>query len=347
MPNLKNLTPFAAVDLLSMTKQGAKALVVCVAGRFQLPPADQPSSEPPSPCAEQLPPPLSDLYWGEPGKSSLRHEAQTTYWRPGTDIYVSGQAWAPRGRPVKDVLVAVRVGPCRKGVQVFGDRVWSRGLLGLKPSEPRPFESMPLVYERSLGGNALTGGGHSALHESRNPVGRGLYASSRDAVDMPLPNLENPLHLLKSPTERIEPAGLGPIARSWQPRMCLAGTYDDTWVARRAPLWPTDFDERFFMAAAPGLSATPHLQGGEEVVLTGLSPDGRFAFPLPRHRLMMKACFNHRVERRCLILDAIHLEPDEGAMTLFWRTAIELNRDLERYEYGIVRQMEPWEELPT
>lgn len=343
MPNLKNLSPFAAVDFPSLTKEGSEVLVVCVSGRFRLPPAGRPSSEPLEPSDEQPLPPLSDVYWGKPGLSSLRYEAQTAWIRPGTDVYVSGTAWAPGGRPVKQMIAAVRVGPCKTGVQVWGDRVWKRGVLGPQPSEPQPFESMPLLYERSLGGVVQVRGDEAASYEPRNPVGRGLYASVREAVDCPMPNLEDPLRCMAAPTDRVGPAGFGPIARGWQPRLSLAGTYDVQWVERRAPLWPKDFDERFFFAAAPGLRMDTPLQGGAQVVLSGFSPDGQYAFPLPRRRLGVKVYFRHRKERRTLRLDAVHLEPDDHALTLIWRAAIPAHRQLALHEYSVVRELEPWE----
>ncbi|HYO68748.1 MAG TPA: DUF2169 domain-containing protein, partial [Archangium sp.] len=216
----------------------------------------------------------------------------------------------------------VRVGPYQKGIHVFGTRVWYRGVSGLKASEPRPFESMPLRYERSFGGTALVAGHEPPAHEPRNPVGVGLYGSAKEAVEQPLPNLEDPFQLMRSPTDRVNPVGFGPIARNWQPRLGLAGTYDEQWVERRTPLWPPDFDVRFFNAAAPGLVASPELKGGEPVVLAGLSPEGQMAFPLPQHRLMVKTVFRHRIDRRELVLDAVQIEPDERALTLLWRAAI-------------------------
>jgi hypothetical protein len=345
MPNLENLTRFRAVDLPSMNKEGEELLVICVAGRFNLPPAGRPSNEPPKPSEEQRPPVMEDVYWEEPGTSSLRYEGQTAYTRPGTDIYVSGHAWAPRGKPAKEVLAAVKVGPCQKGIRVFGTRVWYRGALGLKISEPRPFESIPLRYERSFGGVAQAKGKEPPNYEPRNPVGVGLYGSTKEAIEQPLPNLEDPLHLMSSPTDRVPPAGFGPIARSWQPRLGFAGTYDEVWVERRAPLWPTDFDPRFFNAASPGLVASPGLKGGEPVVLAGLSPDGQIAFPLPRYRLMAKNIFRHRVDRRELLLDAVYIEEDERALTLIWRTAVPAHREFSQHEYSIIRELEPWEEV--
>ncbi|HEX8700462.1 MAG TPA: DUF2169 domain-containing protein [Myxococcaceae bacterium] len=346
MPNLENLTRFKAVDLPSMNKEGEELLVICVAGRFDLLPAGRPSNEPPRPSEEQRPPVMEDVYWGEPGASSLRYEGQTAYTRPGTDIYVSGQAWAPGGKPVTELLAAVKVGPCQKAVRVFGTRVWYRGALGLKASAPRPFESMPLRYERSFGGVAQASGKESPAYEPRNPVGVGLYGSAKEAVEQPLPNLEDPLHLMSSPTERVPPAGFSPIARSWQPRLKLAGTYDGAWVEHRAPLWPSDFDSRFFQAASPGLVASPWLRGGEPVVLAGFSPDGQISFPLPRHRLLVKSVFRHRVDRRALRLDAVQLEPETRTLTLTWRAAVPAHRELSHHEYSIIRELELWEQEP-
>lgn len=344
MPLIENVTAMAARDFLSIDKDGADTLVVCVCGTFQLPAPGRPASSEPALADEQAEPSPEDVYWGEPGTSSLRYEGQSAYVRPGTDIYVNGQAWAPGGRPVKELLVAVRVGPCRKGIQVFGERVWQRGLTGWSASSARPFESMPLRYERSFGGPAVKEGARPGAFENRNLVGRGYHPEGRAAEGQPLPNLEDPLHRLSSPTERVAPVGFGPISRSWQPRLGYGGTYDAKWVERRAPLWPLDFDVRFFQAAAPGLVATPWLVGGEEVVLSGLSPDGAFSFRLPRRRLVAKAVFRGRVERRVLVLDAVLLEPDERRLRLFWRTAFPAQGALALHEYTLVRELEPWEE---
>ena len=127
MPNLENLSPFHAVDLPSINKEGEELLVICVAGRFDLPSAGR-TSVPLRLSEQQRPPVMEDVYWGTPGTSSLRYEGQSVYWRLGTDIYVSGHAWAYRGRPVTEMLVGVRVGSCQKGLHVFGTRVWYRGL---------------------------------------------------------------------------------------------------------------------------------------------------------------------------------------------------------------------------
>ena len=347
MTNVVNLSPFSAIDFPSLTKDGEETLVICIAGRFDLPKPGNLDRQDMRPSEEQLPPPTEDVYWGEPGLTSLRYEGQTAYVRPGTDIYLNGQAWARRGRPVHQMDVRLQVGSCRKVVRIFGDRRWIRGILRLRPSTPQPFESMPLVYERSFGGIAQPKGAKPPSYEPRNPVGRGFYDSRREARHQPLPNLEDPARLITRWTDRPFPAGFGPIARNWQPRLGYAGTYDDPWVENRAPLWPLNFDVRFFQAAPAELVVQPFLTGGEPVRLEGCSPDGAFAFTLPRYRLLVKSTFHHRVDRRLAVLDAVRLEPDEGTLTLIWRATIPTQRELALHEFTSVRELEVWEDFPA
>jgi hypothetical protein len=280
MPKIENLSRFAATDLPSLDRQGRGLLLVCVSGRFALPPPGKATDTALQPTEDQSPPSMEDVYWGEPGGSSLKHEGQSCFHRPGTDIYLLGSAWARLGRPAIAVPVNLQVGPCYQRMAVIGDRFWRRGAIrGTYFSSPEPFASLPLVYERAFGGTAA-----ADLCEPRNPVGRGLYRSSKEAPDRPLPNIENPKALIRDLKDRPAPIGVGPIARHWQPRLRYAGTYDEKWVKKHAPLWPKDFDERFFCAASPGLTSPEHLAGGEPVVLEGVSPDGAFQFALPKIR---------------------------------------------------------------
>ncbi|WAS98035.1 DUF2169 family type VI secretion system accessory protein [Nannocystis punicea] len=325
MTALHNLTPFAAQASPSVDAEGRDVLVVCVAATFVM-------DEPPRVAHEQVAPPSEDVYWGEPGASSLRIAGQTAYFRPGTDIYLEGCAWTPGGRPAERSLVELRVGPCRVAATVTGERRWTRGLVGLRPSAPQRFTRLPLRFEFSAGG----------ADDPRNPVGRG-YASAQAAEDQPLPAIE----AVHSPCERWEdrppPVGFGPVARSWQPRLGFAGTYDSQWVEQRAPLWPADLDLRFFNAAAPELVATPGLVGGELVHLEGVSPDGAIAFHLPRLRL--RATLQDRRGRRgqAMVLDGLALAAEDRRFTLTWRTSFAVAEDWLDLEGVFVRVLESWE----
>lgn len=222
MPDIKNLTRFAAVDLPSVDRHGFGLLVVCVSGRFALPPPGRTTDTALQLTEAQTPPTMEDVYWGEPGSSSLKYEGQSCYVRPGTDITMNGNAWARLGRPAIAVPVSLQVGTCHQRLAVIGDRYWRRGTFqGAHISRPEPFASLPLVYERAFGGTPAVD-----LSEPRNPVGRGLYRNLKEAMDRPLPNIESSEHLIRDLKDHPPPIGVGPIARNWQPRLSFAGTYD-------------------------------------------------------------------------------------------------------------------------
>ena len=346
MPNLENLTPFAAASLPSMSAAAADLLLVVVSGRFHLPPAGAWRTDPPRPTEEQKPVQLVDEYHGEPDASSLRYEGQSAFVRLATDVHLLGQAWAPGGRAEKRVDVALVIPHrCSKTVAVFGERVWSQGLGSVSPTSPSPFVSMPLVFERAFGG-AEPGDDPVRDFEPRNPVGRGFSRSASQALYQPLPNLEDPRDLIGSYGDRPTPMGFGPIARSWQPRLGYAGTYDQTWLDAIAPNWPPDFDLRFFQAAPADLTITPYLEGGEPVGLTGVAPDGDIHFVLPRYRVLLKSYFHRSISRRLMKLDALQIEPDAGVFTLTWRAAVPLPEGMFEHEHSIVRLLDPWEEAP-
>lgn len=328
--------------MLSSDREGKDQLLIVIAAQFDLPdPRDRQGTLHPS--EEQPLPPLADEYHGEPGKSSLRLEGQTTYRRPATDIYINGHACAPEGQVVKQMAVGVRVGPCLARLLISGDRIWEKSLLSVRPSEPQPFTRMPLRWERSFGGVAPGSTEEKPVYEARNPVGCGMVVDDDAAVDQPLPNIEDFAHPLTKPGERPPPAGLGPIARYWQPRVAYAGTYDDAWRRRRAPLWPDDFDEHFFCAAPAALQARPHLQGGDPVQLHGLHPGGVMSFELPKLRFSMRSHFRDRTLRVAPLLDGIHIDTDAMKLALYYRIAIPAPLDLVRHRETWLRLLEPWE----
>lgn len=343
MGPVENLSRYGFGFLPNVDRHGDEILVVAIAARYALPQAGRIHHGELELHQDQLAPNFGDIHWGDPATTSLRYEGLSAYTRPATDVYVNGSAWARAGRPVDQMDVEVRVGPCQACARVIGDRVWVNTLGSLRASPPVAFERMPLRWERAFGGGSVDAGARG--FEARNPLGVGLYRSIEQATDAPLPNLENPRGLVSEPWSRPDPVGFGAVARHWRPRVDFVGTYDERWTRTRAPLWPEDFDERFFIAAAPGLSATPHLRGGESVMLAGLHPDGGFGFRLPSLRLACKSVFFGRVDRHAMQLDAVWIEPDDMSLTLALRCTVAFGRGSD-HRYTVIRELEPWEAGP-
>ena len=233
---LVNSTPFTCGRYALTARNGATFLRIVAKAAFDLLPGGQVRRAEAQPEIV-----LSDEFWGEPGKSAVKHESELLLYKPGTDLVVIGEACAPGDRPVTTMTVGLAYqGRRLKQLQITGDREWRRGMLGLVPSAPRPFTRMPITYDRAYGGSDQEGS------EARNRSGMGYSTRGANLEGAPLPNVEWSNDLIDNPSKRPTPAGFGVIARHWMPRMQYGGTYDQQWLENDFPLLPRDFDDRFF-----------------------------------------------------------------------------------------------------
>lgn len=320
MLQLRNQTALAAEVFAVPDARGVETLFTVVKGTFDLRRLDARGM--PSLAERQVPVAGADEHHGDPETSSVRTPSDFSLGKPGTDVLLAGTAHAPGERPAAWMDVALAAGPLRKTVRVFGDRAWERGAA----TPPRPFERMPLVWERAFGG----GDGESV--EERNPVGRGFVAPDADAPPdgHPLPNLEDPAHPLLSWRDAPPPAAFAPVAPHWLPRRAWAGTYDEAWRAARAPYLPDDFDPRFFQAAPDGLVAPGGLSGGEVVEAAGVTPGAPLRFVLPRLDVRVEYRLEDGTQAPPVRLETVLVEPDEMRLVLAWQAALPCGRHLLR-----------------
>jgi len=316
-PKVDNRTPFAFEALYLADEEFRPLVVPLVKATFTIGEDGR--------CRradEQLPPNLEGECWGEdPETSSYKYEPEVAFVKPATDVVLIGHAYAPDTQTT-ELRVGLRVGALSKQLLIRGDRVWFRTAGIVSATKPRPFEKMPLVYERAFGGWDR---GHPdpAKHscEPRNPVGTGYRAGGGFQEGLHLPNVEDPRAPVDSFGDRPPPAGFGFVSPHWKPRAQLAGTFDEAWQNGRAPLLPRDFDRRHLNAASPGLVAEGHLRGDEAVAGVGLTPCGRLHFSLPgvSPPAVEIALTEGPRQPVPLALDTVIIEPDEQRVMLLWR----------------------------
>ncbi len=185
--------------------------------------------------------------------------------KPRGEVLVTGSCFAPAGteRPASEV--SFRLGSLTKRLAVFGDREWARTAAGAVITDPKTFREMPVTWENAFGGEGF----------ERNPYGNGLHPSpSPDGGErVPLPNIEDPLDLIGSPSQRPEPAGFGPLDVMRPQRAKKQGTYDETWLRERWPHFPDDMNYEFFNTAPEDQFLAGYFQGDEAVEIRNMHPD--------------------------------------------------------------------------
>ena len=335
---LVNATKMHAGYTMGMEPSGRESIVVAVKGTFEIPS----DAGEPKLAAEQEPLVTADTFTGAPGLSSMLYESEFAPVKPRCDVLFNGSAYAPGGKPVERVRVTLRLGSWVKSLMVVGDRYWSTGFAGFRPSDIKPFSVMPISYDRAWGGShASERNPDEMVAYLENPIGCGYYLGEdpKKIVGRPLPNTEVEEDPISRPAGKHRPIALGAISRNFAMRVSLAGTYDDKWLAECFPFLPEDFDARYYQSAPPDQQIT-HPLGGEEVELTNLTPEGRTRFRLPKVEVPVE--FTSISSERSVVpasLDTIIIEPDLRRFMLVWRASIKLNQNIFEIRQGVVGRM--------
>jgi hypothetical protein len=132
MWQILNQTPYQADRAFARDRDGAEHWIVAVRATFRFDTAGNVELAP-----EQQPVKLAPEFFGEPGKTSLRYDTDVALGKRRTDVIVNGSAYAPGGRPARQVDVSVSVGSIVKRLRVVGDRFWVKSLVGRIASDPR------------------------------------------------------------------------------------------------------------------------------------------------------------------------------------------------------------------
>jgi len=246
--------------------------------------------------------------------------------KPNGEVLVSGKCFAPGGKAVLANQVSLRVGPISKTLNVFGDRFWKRaGGMVNTISEPEPFKEMVISFQNAYGGEGF----------EKNPVGKG-FAPVKDEKGETihhLPNIEDPNHLIGSPDDKPEPAGLSVLDHMWPQRMRFQGTYNRKYLKKYFPGYPEDFDWHYFLCAPEDQWIQGYFEGNESFEIHNMHPD----VPVIEGALpdLYARCFlTHTINsdepeftELSMDLDTIWFFPEKLLALLIWRGVTEVADD--------------------
>lgn len=337
---LDNKTDFAAHQQLLLDTDGEK-LVAIVKATFERGATEMELA--PEDRARGVR--FADFPWEKERPESIAYPADVCLRKPGTDVVFVSTAYAPGGKPVPSFDVRVEVGPLRKSLVVFGQRLWVEK--GAAITAPQPIGEIDMRYDYAWGG-LDDEDPEDYADDPRNPVGMGVTKKPASLTHKPVANIEDPAIPIRNAKTAPPPAGIAVVGRSWEPRRRYAGTYDGAWQEMQCPLLPNDFDDRFNLCASPGLIATPPLTGGEPVRLLNLTPQGgAVTFDLPKVLLEIEfrvkgrepAIFTPYLDT--VLIDTFALGPDKPlAVEMVWRAYVKAPRRLKDARI-VIRERRP------
>jgi uncharacterized protein YjbI with pentapeptide repeats len=172
------------------------------------------------------------------------------------EFLVYGAGHSPQA--VTGLQVSVTIAGLSKTLNVSGARNWNAAGL---PTAPEPFKETRVSWANAFGGEGW----------ELNPAGVGMLPDQDGRI--PLPQVQDPRHLMASPKDRPEPAGFNALKPFWPQRKRLLGTFDDAWLKKRWPHYPTDTDPEFFNAAPVDQQLAGFFRGDELLRIVNMHPE--------------------------------------------------------------------------
>lgn len=261
------------------------------------------------------PTPFGDL----PGDMVCRKE--------GVDILVLGQAHTPGGKPIPAMEVTLAVGEAKWRLGILGNRTWKKGLMGLAPTKPEPFTTMPITWENAFGGAALLQ--NKDVPHPDNLNGKGYILDKAEADGIPLPNIEDPDNPILSWDTRPRPLLFAPLPVATNFRAeNTTKTDPNNGQVKVLPSFFNDAHPKFRLES---------LVGGEQVELIGMTPDAPLRFSLPSLPLEVEVTLAERSYLIPVKIDTLVLLPEERRFVVIYRGSFTYRYVPEEQRLAILR----------
>jgi hypothetical protein len=255
------------------------------------------------------------------------------------EVILLGHAYAPRGRTVSALTVALSVDQVRREILVFGDRTWTPNRRTV--SQPIPFTQMPLTYARAFGGTVPINLDRESIFDLSDTCNKhgigfdaermarelgGLLKAPSGYPRLPagyvrrLPNLEDP----RTPIVRWEDA---PLPACW----ATVPIDVPIWAVRQAPKNPAPLPPPPLAGIKPELPKIAHYRAHPDwaIPLPKTAPRFRLEnllatapvleLAMPNFGIVADYIINGRIGRRSLMPHTLVILPDQSRLYIVYR----------------------------
>lgn len=249
------------------------------------------------------------------------------------EVIVLGRAQAPGGRPTAKLTASLRVDRFARELVILGDRHWTSRWGRPAVSEAEVFSTMPMCWTRAFGGTAEVWIDRGAAIEIADPINRhglgfdpgplaeGLCRELRAPTGFPvlpplrrLPNLEDPMDLIRHPAQRPVPACWATV-----PRDVGIGLVDAMFAAERGlPVDPQRVTRGWLYRCHPAW-VLPPLPRNAALWWSGLETVAGSGTRLPALRVLADVLVGERESTLELCPQTLVLRPSLGRMHLTYR----------------------------
>ncbi|PQJ84379.1 DUF2169 family type VI secretion system accessory protein [Aliivibrio sifiae] len=236
---------------------------------------------------EEAPAIINDdpIYAGDAGFSAMISDHDFPIHKKNTDVLVYGKAKTYTKKPMSSHTCRLLIDEhIDKSLIIIGERQWIDHSGSLTVSSAKPFIEREIDYTNAIGG------------DERNRLGSGIADTNEELASMKVPSVFYVGQNWQANSNKVQVAGFGPLPPFFSERSRWAGTFDERWQEERRPLWPIDFDDRFYQSAPHDQQCKGYLIGGERLMVSGFCHDDALSFRIPTEKYQATVTFQDKEE---------------------------------------------------